>query len=387
MNAIMPTYGRIDIAFERGEGPWLYDDKGNRYLDALSGLGVIALGHANEAVAQTLAAQSQQLLHTSNLYRIPHQEKLAEKLASLSGMDNMFFGNSGAEANECAIKIARLYGHKRGIEQPCIIVADAAFHGRTMATLTATGNRKVQAGFEPLVGGFVRVPYNDLASIEQIAEQMQNVVAVLIEPIQGEAGIQIPDEEYLIGIRNICNAQGWLMIIDEVQSGNCRTGAYFCYQHSGITPDLVATAKGLGNGVPIGVCLASGAAAEVFGPGNHGSTFGGNPLSCAVALTVLEEFERLDIQQHVTTIGEYMLEKFSDRLGHLNLVRDIRGKGLMIGIELEHPCTELVQKALEKGLLINVTADSVIRLLPPLIINQDEAEQICDIVCDLIETL
>ena len=383
----MPTYGRIDVAFERGEGPWLYDDQGNRYLDALSGLGVIALGHANPAIAKTLAAQSQQLLHTSNLYRIPSQEKLAEKLASLTGMENMFFGNSGAEANECAIKIARLYGHQKGIEEPCIIVADASFHGRTMATLTATGNRKVQAGFEPLVGGFARVPYNDLESIEQIAKQMQNVVAVLVEPIQGEAGIQIPDEKYLIGIREICDTQGWLMMLDEVQSGNCRTGAYFCYQHSGIIPDLVTTAKGLGNGVPIGVCLASGAAAQVFGPGNHGSTFGGNPLSCAVALTVLDEFERLDIQKQVTAIGEHMLTQFSQRLGHLNVVRDVRGKGLMIGIELEHPCTDLVQKALQKGLLINVAADSIIRLLPPLIIDEQQADQICDIVCGLVEAL
>jgi acetylornithine aminotransferase len=387
MNAIMPTYGRIDVAFVRGEGPWLYDDQGNRYLDALSGLGVIALGHANPAIAKTLAAQSQQLLHTSNLYRIPSQEKLAEKLASLTGMENMFFGNSGAEANECAIKIARLYGHQKGIEEPCIIVADASFHGRTMATLTATGNRKVQAGFEPLVGGFARVPYNDLESIEQIAKQMQNVVAVLVEPIQGEAGIQIPDEKYLIGIREICDTQGWLMMLDEVQSGNCRTGAYFCYQHSGIIPDLVTTAKGLGNGVPIGVCLASGAAAQVFGPGNHGSTFGGNPLSCAVALTVLDEFERLDIQKQVTAIGEHMLTQFSQRLGHLNVVRDVRGKGLMIGIELEHPCTDLVQKALQKGLLINVAADSIIRLLPPLIIDEQQADQICDIVCGLVEAL
>jgi acetylornithine aminotransferase len=387
MNAIMPTYGRIDVAFVRGEGPWLYDDQGNRYLDALSGLGVIALGHANPAIAKTLAAQSQQLLHTSNLYRIPSQEKLAEKLASLTGMENMFFGNSGAEANECAIKIARLYGHQKGIEEPCIIVADASFHGRTMATLTATGNRKVQAGFEPLVGGFARVPYNDLESIEQIAKQMQNIVAVLVEPIQGEAGIQIPDEKYLIGIREICDTQGWLMMLDEVQSGNCRTGAYFCYQHSGIIPDLVTTAKGLGNGVPIGVCLASGAAAQVFGPGNHGSTFGGNPLSCAVALTVLDEFERLDIQKQVTAIGEHMLTQFSQRLGHLNVVRDVRGKGLMIGIELEHPCTDLVQKALQKGLLINVAADSIIRLLPPLIIDEQQADQICDIVCGLVEAL
>ncbi|MEC8822219.1 MAG: aminotransferase class III-fold pyridoxal phosphate-dependent enzyme, partial [Pseudomonadota bacterium] len=290
-------------------------------------------------------------------------------------------------ANECAIKIARLYGHQKGIEEPCIIVADASFHGRTMATLTATGNRKVQAGFEPLVGGFTRVPYNDLESIEQIAKQMQNVVAVLVEPIQGEAGIQIPDEKYLIGIREICDTQGWLMMLDEVQSGNCRTGAYFCYQHSGIIPDLVTTAKGLGNGVPIGVCLASGAAAQVFGPGNHGSTFGGNPLSCSVALTVLDEFERLDIQKQVTAIGEHMLTQFSQRLGHLNVVRDVRGKGLMIGIELEHPCTDLVQKALQKGLLINVAADSIIRLLPPLIIDEQQADQICDIVCGLVEAL
>ena len=385
--AVMPTYGRTDVQFVRGEGAWLIDHTGERYLDALSGLGVVALGHANEAVARALSDQSQTLLHTSNLYRIPGQERLAERLALISGMDNMFFGNSGAEACECAIKIARLYGHNKGFSDPTIIVAESAFHGRTMATLTATGNRKVQAGFEPLVSGFLRVPFNDIPAIEKIAETSNQVTAIFVEPIQGEGGIQVPDPAYLPKLRALCDANDWLLIVDEVQSGNARTGAYFCYQHSGILPDLVTTAKGLGNGVPIGVCLARGAAAAVFKPGNHGSTFGGNPLSCAAANAVLDEFERLNLIQHAAEMGDYLQDKFRTQLAGDNRVKEIRGMGLMLGVELTKPCSELVQQAFDRKLLLNVTADSVIRLLPPLIINQSEADLIASTVCDLIKQI
>ena len=386
-HAVMPTYGRTDVQFVRGEGAWLIDHTGERYLDALSGLGVVALGHANEAVARALSDQSQTLLHTSNLYRIPGQERLAERLALISGMDNMFFGNSGAEACECAIKIARLYGHNKGFSDPTIIVAESAFHGRTMATLTATGIRKVQAGFEPLVSGFLRVPFNDIPAIEKIAETSNQVTAIFVEPIQGEGGIQVPDPTYLPKLRALCDANDWLLIVDEVQSGNARTGAYFCYQHSGILPDLVTTAKGLGNGVPIGVCLARGAAAAVFKPGNHGSTFGGNPLSCAAANAVLDEFERLNLIQHAAEMGDYLQDKFRTQLAGDNRVKEIRGMGLMLGVELTKPCSELVQQAFDRKLLLNVTADSVIRLLPPLIINQSEADLIASTVCDLIKQI
>lgn len=386
-DAIMPTYGRQDISFVKGEGAWLTDTKGKRYLDALAGIAVVGLGHANPEVAQTINEQSTTLLHTSNLYRVPKQEELAEKLQRVSGMDNMFFGNSGAEANECAIKIARLYGNKKNIENPTIIVTDSAFHGRTLATLTATGNRKVHAGFEPLVQGFARVPYDDIDAVRRIAGHNKSVVAVMVEPIQGEGGIKVPNQNYLASLREICDENDWLLILDEIQTGNGRTGEYFCYQLSGIKPDVVTLAKGLGNGIPIGVCLASGKAAEVLAPGNHGSTFGGNPLSCAVGITVIDQIEKLGLAKRAGELGDRMMGQFRERLGHLNSVKDIRGMGLMIGIELSSPCGDLVGKALEKGILINVAADSVIRLLPPLTITDEEAEQICDIVCELVEAV
>jgi acetylornithine/N-succinyldiaminopimelate aminotransferase len=382
---VMQTYGRQDVSFVKGEGAWLIDDKGNRYLDALAGIGVNALGHANPEVAKTLADQAGQLIHTSNLYRIPKQEQLAAELAELSGMDNMFFGNSGAEANECAIKIARLYGKQQGIENPTIIVTDASFHGRTLATLTATGSRKVQAGFEPLVNGFVRVPFDNVEAIKQIAAHNNSIVGILLEPIQGEGGINVPADDYLKDLRTICDDNEWLLILDEIQTGNARTGTYFSYQQSGIIPDLVTTAKGLGNGMPIGVCLARGKASEVFKPGNHGSTFGGNPLACAVALTVVNEIKKNNLADRARELGDRMHATFNRRLGGLNNVKDIRGKGLMIGIELDANCTDLVKKAFDRGLLINVTADSVIRLLPPLIITDEEADQICDTICSLVE--
>jgi acetylornithine/N-succinyldiaminopimelate aminotransferase len=385
-NAVMNTYGRLDVAFERGEGAWLIDDQGNRYLDALSGIGVIALGHGHSGVAETITDQGQKLLHTSNLYHIPAQIELAERLTDIAGMDNAFFANSGAEANECAIKISRLYGRHKGIENPTIIVADAAFHGRTLATLTASGSRKVQAGFEPLVNGFLRAPFNDVDAIRSMAKN-KNIVAIMVEPVQGEGGIQVPDENYLAELRAICDEHEWFLFLDEIQSGNGRTGTYFNYQQSGILPDLVTTAKGLGNGIPIGVCLARGKAAEVFAPGNHGSTFGGNPFACAVANTVVKTIVDNDLPARAAALGERMLEGFKTRLGNRNNVRDIRGRGLMIGIELDSPCGTLVKEALDKGLLINVTADSVIRLLPPLIISDEEADQIVDIVSGLVEAL
>ena len=384
---IMPTYGRLDVEFIKGDGCWLIDKDDRRYLDALSGLGVVALGHAHPAIAEAISAQGGTLLHTSNLYRIPNQERLADRLAALSGMENMFFSNTGAEACECAIKIARLYGHQRGIAEPAIIVADNAFHGRTMATLTATGNRKVQAGFEPLVGGFVRVPFNDLESVKQAATHNQSIVAVFIEPIQGEGGIQVADQAYLQGLRTLCDDQGWLLMIDEVQSGNGRTGQFFSYQHANILPDVVTTAKGLANGVPIGVCLAANQAAHVLGPGNHGSTFGGNPLSCAAAHAVLDVFESEQIVSRAASMGQYLRDKLASALQGVNGVKEIRGQGLMIGIELELDCAELVGQALEEGLLINVTAGSVVRLLPPLILSEEEADQISEVLGRLIKGL
>ncbi len=386
-DAIMPTYGRQDVAFIKGDGTWLEDNHGNRYLDALGGLAVIVLGHANKAVSRTLKEQSETLLHTSNLYRIPKQEQLAEALRRLSGMKNMFFGNSGAEANECAIKIARLYGHNKGIENPTIIVADSSFHGRTLATLTATGNRKVQAGFEPLVKGFIRVPYNDIGSVNAISEQKNSVVAIMVEPVQGEGGIQVPDNDYLQKLRQLCDANDWLLIIDEIQCAIGRTGTFFCYEQSGILPDVVTIAKGLANGVPIGACLASGEAAEVMQPGTHGSTFGGNPLSCATALTVLQEVEVNNLAERAAELGNRMMEQFRARLEGLNIVKEIRGKGLMIGIELDSPCGDLVTRAFDKGLLINVTAEKVVRLLPHLTTTDEEADLIVDIVSELIETV
>ena len=384
---VMYTYGRMDIAFVRGEGAWLIDDKGNRYLDALGGIGVISLGHANPVVANALAEQSTCLIHTSNLYHIPKQEELAAMLAEVSGMDNMFFANSGAEANECAIKIARLYGNNRGIDNPTIIVADNSFHGRTLATLTATGNRKVHAGFEPLVNGFARVPFNDIETVRQTGEHNSNIVAVMVEPVLGEGGIQIPDDDYLPQLRKLCDDNQWLLIIDEVQSGNGRTGTYFCYQQADILPDVVTTAKGLANGIPIGVCLARGIAGETLKPGNHGSTFGGTPLVCAAAIAVVNEITTRDLPARAGELGSRMVNKFKQHLGNLNNVREIRGKGLMIGIEMDSPCTELVQKAQDRGLLINVAVDNVIRLLPPLTITDEEADQICDGVISLVKEI
>ena len=385
--SVMPTYARIPVAFVRGEGSYVYDSNGKRYLDGLTGIAVCGLGHAHPKVADAIARQAATLTHTSNLYRIPEQERLANRLTEISGMDNVFFCNSGAEANEATIKIARLYGHSRNVDTPHIVVADGSFHGRTMATLTATGNRKVQAGFEPLLGGFVRAPYNDVESVEKIAANDKNVVAVLVEPVLGEGGIVIPDDGYLESLRDICDRHGWLLMLDEVQTGNGRTGRYFAYQHTGIVPDVVATAKGLGNGVPIGACLARGEAAKMLVAGTHGSTFGGNFLVCAAANAVVDELTNGGIIDRAAELGERMLARFSERLAGNNRVKEIRGKGLMLAVELNEPCTELVGAAVDAGLLINVAADTVVRLLPPLNMSDDEADAMVDQVVDLIDAM
>jgi acetylornithine aminotransferase len=381
----MNTYARLPVAFTRGEGVWLWDEQGKRYLDAVAGVAVNGLGHAHPKLAQAICEQAKTLIHTSNLYQIPKQEQLGTRLAQLAGMDKVFLCNSGAEANEAAIKLARLYGHNKGIDSPAIIVMEKSFHGRTMATLTATGNRKVQAGFEPLVSGFVRVPYNDIASINQIAEHNKNVVAILVEPVQGEGGIQIPQPAYLQELRRICDSHGWLLMLDEVQTGIGRTGSMFAFQQTGITPDVMALAKGLGSGMPIGACLAKGAAAEVFKPGNHGSTFGGNPLACAAALATLEAVEEQNLCRQAAEIGAFIRDGLSTQLAGTTGVIQVRGAGLMIGVELDRPCGDLVKLALAQGLIINVTADSVVRLLPPLIMKRDEAQQVVDMLAPLIK--
>lgn len=386
-NSLMNTYARLPVSFVKGEGAWLWDTEGNRYLDAISGIAVCNLGHAHPAITKAISEQAAQLVHTSNLYGIPNQEALAAALTKESCMDNVFFSNSGAEANEAAIKLARLHGHNQGIEKPAIIVMDNSFHGRTMATLTATGNRKVHAGFEPLLSGFVRVPYNDIEAIERVAANNSNIVAVLVEPVQGEGGVNIPAGDYLPKIRQLCDQHNWLMMLDEIQTGFGRTGKLFAFQHHNFIPDVMTLAKGLGNGFPIGACLAHGKAASCFQPGNHGSTFGGNPLGCKVGLTVLETMKNEKSVDRAKQLGELMLNSFKEKLGQHSSVANIRQQGLMIGIELHHPCAELVSEALENGLLINVTAEKVIRLLPPFILSDEEAQQIVDGVCKLIENL
>jgi len=384
MSHVMHTYKRLPVTFERGEGCWLWDKEGKRYLDALAGIAVVGIGHSHPRFVQTLTAQAARLVHTSNVYEIENQEALGARLAAISGMDEVFFCNSGCEANEAALKIARLYGHHKGIEMPAIIVMEKAFHGRTIATLSATGSRKVQAGFEPLVPGFARVPFDDFAAIKKVAESNRNVVAVLVELIQGEGGINICHPEYLHGLREICDANGWLLMLDEVQSGVGRTGKWFAFQHSGVKPDVMTLAKGLASGVPIGACIAAGPAAGVFKPGNHGSTFGGNPLACAAALVTLDIIEQDNLMANAVAMGQFIHDGFATQLKGVAGVRDIRNMGLMIGIELAYPCEELVKSALAAGLLINVTNDNVIRLLPPLVIKREEAAQIVAILSPLI---
>lgn len=384
MQHVMKTYGRQSIAFARGEGTWLWDLEGRRYLDCVSGVAVSGVGHAHPRLIAALSAQAARAMHVSNLYEIPEQEQLARRLCELAAMDNAFFCNSGCEANEAAIKLARLFGHQKGIESPAIIVMENAFHGRTIATLSATGSRKVQAGFEPLLTGFVRVPYNDQPALEQVAAINPNIVAVLVEPIQGESGVQVPEDGYIPHLRRICDEKGWLLMLDEVQTGMARTGKWFAHQHLGIKPDVMTLAKGLGNGFPIGACLARGAAAGVFSPGKHGSTFGGNPLGCVCALTTIAIIEDEGLLARAGRMGSKIREALVRELAGNAGVKAIRGKGLMIGIELVKPCADLVVHGVAAGLLINVTAETVVRLLPPLILNDAEADILIEGVCGLI---
>lgn len=384
---VMDTYARLPVRFVSGEGVYLIDDNGKRYLDALTGLAVCGLGHAHPRVTEALTKQASTLLHTSNLYGITEQERLAKRLCERSGMERVFFGNSGAEANEAAIKIARLHGHNRGIDKARIIVMDGSFHGRTMATLTATGNRKVHAGFEPLLSGFVRAPYGDIEALRSIADNDEgDVVAVFFEPVLGEGGIVIPPSEFLGQVRELADAANWLMILDEVQTGNGRTGEYFAYQHAGILPDVVTTAKGLGNGVPIGACLARGVAATTLKRGNHGSTFGGNPLVCAAANAVLDSIDADNLMERATELGERMAAALRDGLAGDNRVREVRNLGLMMAVELNEDCPGLVSDALTNGLLINVTQGNVIRLLPPLTLTDAEADELVSRLVSVIRS-
>ncbi|MCP5228203.1 aspartate aminotransferase family protein [Accumulibacter sp.] len=384
MSHLMNTYARLPIAFSHGDGSWVTDTDGKCYLDALAGIAVSTLGHNHPALVAAIAAQAGRILHSSNLYRIPQQEQLAEKLATLAGMDEVFFCNSGCEANEAAIKLARYHGHQRDIERPAIVVMEKAFHGRTMATLSATGNRKAQAGFEPLVSGFVRVPYNDLEAIRAVARSNHNVAAVMLEIVQGEGGINIADVDFQRGLRALCDENDWLLICDEVQCGTGRTGTWFGFQHSGIRPDVVTLAKGLGGGVPIGACLTAGRATGLFKPGKHGSTFGGNQLASTAALTTIGVIEDEGLIDNAVAIGRLIREGLSQALAGREGLVDIRGQGLMIGIELGRPCGELVTRALDVGLLINVTADRVVRLLPPLNFSADEARELVARLAGLI---
>ena len=383
-SALMQTYARLPVTFSHGEGVYLFDTQGRRYLDAIAGIAVNGLGHAHPAVTAAIREQADKLVHTSNLYRIEAQEQLGEALTRVAGMDTCFFGNSGAEANEAAIKLARLYGHQRKIDKPSIVVLQDAFHGRTLATLSATGNRKIQAGFEPLVSGFIRAPRNDIEALRHIAANNPGVVAILAEPIQGEGGVQVLSTDYLQAMREICDQHDWLLMLDEVQTGNGRTGSYFAYQGMGLLPDVVTTAKGLGNGVPIGACLARGTAAQVLGGGQHGSTYGGNPLVCATALAVVNTITGQQLGANATAMGQLIIDSLqADETAAQHIV-EIRGRGLMLGIQLRQDCGQLVQRALEAGLLINVTAGNTIRLLPPLIINEQEARELAAGIAHLI---
>ena len=383
--SVMSTYQRMDVGFVSGQGPWLVDEGGERYLDALSGIAVCGLGHAHPRIAQVVAEHAARLVHTSNLYRIPLQEKLAQRLASIAGLERAFFCNSGAEANEAAIKICRKLAHQKGLENPVIVVMEGGFHGRTLATLSATGNPKAREGFAPLLAGFHCIPYDDVQALRDLEGGREQIVAVMLEPVQGENGVVAPHPGYLQALRTICDRNGWLLVLDEVQTGLCRTGAWFAYQHENIRPDIATVAKSLGNGLPIGACLAAGTAADLLTPGSHGSTFGGNPLAAAAALTVIELMDEQKLAARAAELGTIMLARFKAELGGLQEVIEVRGKGLMIGIELASPCAELVARSLERRLLINVAADKVVRLLPPLIISDAEMNEIVDVVCALIK--
>jgi acetylornithine aminotransferase len=381
---LMKTYNPQPVAFVRGEGAWLWDTQGRKYLDGLAGIAVNGLGHAHPVLTRAIAEQAAKLIHVSNLFEVPEQEQLAARLCAIAGMDNAFFANSGAEANECAIKLARLHGHQRGVENAQIVVMEKAWHGRTLATLSATGSRKAQAGFEPLMGGFIRVPYNDFAAIERIADN-PSIVAVLLEVLQGEGGIHVADFDYVRKLRAICDRREWLLMIDEVQSGMGRTGKWLAHQWTGVVPDVITLAKGLASGIPAGACLARGVAANVFKPGNHGTTFGGGPLVCVAGLTTLEVIEKDGLLQHALRMGEVVRGGLARELSGVAGVKDIRGEGLMIGVELDRPCNDVVRRALAAGLVINVTADKVIRLLPPLVIREAEANQLVALLVPVVK--
>jgi len=374
IDPVMPTYAPQPVAFERGEGAWLYDTDGRRYLDCLSGIAVNTLGHNHPRLVAAITDQASKIIHTSNLFEIPLRRQLAQRLVDLSGMTNVFFCNSGLEANEAAIKIARLYGHNRGIDLPEIVVYEKAFHGRSLATLSATGNVKVQKGFEPLVTGFVRVPLNDIGSLEEIAANRPNVCAVFLEAIQGEGGIQPARIEYLKQVRALCDRKGWLMMVDEVQCGTGRTGRWFAHQYAGIVPDVMPLAKGLASGIPVGAVVARGEAAHTFKAGNHGTTFGGNPLAMRAGLTTIDVMEEDRLLDNATAMGNLIMDGIRREMAGDRGLIEVRGNGLMIGIELDRPCGDIVGKALKAGLVLNVTADSVVRLLPPLIFNREQAE-------------
>ena len=384
---LMNTYNRQPVTFVKGEGVWLWDDKGEKYLDALAGVAVNGLGHGHPSLVKAISDQAARLIHVSNYYHIAEQEALAGKLCEVSGMDKVFFCNSGCEANEASIKLARLYGHNKGIEIPQIIVMEQSFHGRTLATLSATGNSKVQVGFEPLVTGFIRVPYDDIAAVRAVASNNPNVVAILVEPVQGEGGINIPKDSsaYLETLRGICDEHDWLLMVDEVQTGIGRTGTWFAFQHTAIKPDVMSLAKGLASGVPIGACVAHGKAASVFTYGKHGSTFGGNPLACAAGLATLNTIEADGLRENAEKIGNLIRDGFISEFNGNNAVVQVRNAGLMIGIELDRPCADLVQLALEAKLLINVTAEKVVRLLPPLVMNEAEAHELVKRLSALIK--
>lgn len=384
-SALMNNYGTRKITLCKGDGSWAWDTDGKRYLDAVSGIAVCGLGHAHPAITEALSSQAQKIIHCSNLYNIQAQEILAEKLVKISGLEKIFFSNSGAEANEAAIKLARLHGAKKRNPNPTVIVMENSFHGRTMATISATGSDSYQKGFAPLLHGFVRAPYSNLTAIKEIAEINKDIVAVLVEPIQGEGGVIVPDTTYLKGLRQICDKHDWLMIVDEIQTGNARTGSYFNYLQHNILPDIVTTAKGLANGVPIGACLARMKTANLMTPGSHGSTFGGNPLACAAALATIETILKNKLHENAKKQGESIRQKLNESLGDCKNVAEIRGQGLMIGIELKAPCKDLVDLAAEQGLLINVTAKSVVRLLPPLNITNEQVEILINILTKVIK--
>lgn len=384
-SAIMPTYYfRLPVAMDHGKGAWLWDTQGNQYLDGLCGIAVTSLGHAHPAITAAISQQAEKLIHTSNTFQIPLQENLARELTRIAGMDQAFFCNSGGEATETAIKLSRMFARKKNIEHPQIIVMDKGFHGRSMGGLTAS-NERIRSGFEPLLPGFIRVPFNDIAAIEQAAKQSKDIVAVLVEPIQGESGIGVPDEDYLVKIRKLCDQHDWLMMIDEVQTGMGRTGKWFAYQHANILPDVVCVAKALANGMPIGACLARGKACNLFPAGKHGSTFGGNPLACAAGLAVISTMEKDRLVQNAAEMGEYLRKGLKETLSSQPAVVEVRGKGLLIGVELDRPSREMMVTGLKHGLLFNITADRVVRLLPPLIITRKEADEIIKRLAATIE--